>query len=85
MFRAIRASDLPGRGVYTVTIGDGVKSTDADWYLSDPTEVLATIMMLNNSDLVGDVTGEGGRRNDNSPRHSQVLPMPRSYLIRSDS
>ena len=55
MFRVLRTSGLPKHTVYSVTIGGIQKLTDADWILADPTEVVATIMTLNDSDgQVGD-------------------------------
>lgn len=81
MFRALRDSGLPKNTVYSVTIGESQKLTDADWILSDPTEVIATIMMLNGS---ARYTGEQGTgQNGNNKGNSQVLPVPRSYLLGS--
>ena len=82
MFRALRVSGLAKNTVYTVTIGEDQKFTDADWILSDPTEVLTTIMMLNDSDehYEGELIGQNG----NSKRHSKGLPVPRSYLLGSE-
>ena len=78
MFRALRDSDLPKNTVFSVTIGESQKLTDADWILSDPTEVVATIMMLNESDgyIGGEDTGQSGSSN-------RVLPVPRSFLLGS--
>lgn len=81
MFRALRYSGLPENTVYSVTIGESQKLTDADWILSDPTEVIATIMMLNESD--GYSGGDGTGQSDNSKRNSKMLPVPRSYLLGS--
>lgn len=81
MFRALRDSGLPKNTVYSVTIGEIQKLTDADWIVSDPTEVIATIMMLNESD--GCIEGEGTGQNGKSKRSSKVLPVPRSYLLGS--
>lgn len=81
MFRALHDSGLPKNTVYSVTIGESQKLTDADWILSDPTEVIATIMMLNGSDRY--IREEGTGQNGNSKRNSQVLPVPRSYLLGS--
>ncbi len=80
MFRALQSCVLPNNTLYTVSIGDMQKRTDADWNLSDPTEVIATIMMLNVSDGYhdGEVIGQDG-----SKRNSKVLPIPRSYLLES--
>ena len=81
MFRALHVSGLPNKTVYSVTVGEDQKFTDADWILSDPTEVIATIMMLNDSDE----HNEGGLigQNGNSKRNSRGLPVPRSYLLGS--
>lgn len=81
MFRALRHSGLPDKTVYTVTIGDSQKLTNADWILSDPTEVIATIMMLNGSDRYSEEEDDG--HNGHSKRSSKVLPIPRSYLLGS--
>ena len=50
MFRALRGSGLPKNTVFTVSIGEDQKLTDADWSLPDTKEVIATIMMLCISD-----------------------------------
>ena len=51
MFRGLRTSNLPQGAVYSVKIGGN--PTEADWYLSDPEEVIATIMALNGEILAG--------------------------------
>ena len=81
MFRALRVSGLPNDTVYSVSIGEDQKLTDADWILSDPSEVVATIMTLNKSDedYERNCSGENG----DSKRNSKVLPVPRSYLLGS--
>lgn len=81
MFRALRHSGLPKNTVYSVTIGESQKLTDADWILSDPAEVIATVMMLNESD--GHIGEEDIGQNGISKRSSKVLPVPRSYLLDS--
>lgn len=81
MFRALRNSGLPKNTVYSVTIGESQKLTDAEWILADPTEVLATIIMLNESDAC--VGGEDNGQHGDSRRNSKVLPVPRSYLVGS--
>lgn len=81
MFRALRASDLPEETVFTVTIGESTKNSDADWFLTEPTDVFATIKMLNACDSTGDVQGKGPLRPDGSYRGSQVYPVSRTYLI----
>ena len=50
MFRALHVSGLPSDTLYAVTITGIQKLTDADWVLPDTREVIATIMMLNESD-----------------------------------
>ena len=79
MFRALRASGLPNNTVYTVSIGEDQKLTDADWTLSDPTEVIATIMMLNKSDEHHEE--DSSEHDGDSKRNSKALPVPRSYLL----
>ena len=83
MFRALRVSGLPSDTVFSVSIGEEQKLTDANWTLSDPTEVIATIMRLNNSDerSEGDCSWQSG----DSKRNNKVLPVPRSYLLGSGS
>ena len=81
MFRALSVSGLPNGTVFTVTISEDQKLTDADWILPAPTEVIATIMMLNDSD--GCYEGEDIVQSGNSKRNSKVLPVPRSYLLGS--
>ena len=83
MFRALRTSSLPNDTVYTVSIGEDQKLTDADWRLSDPTEVIATIMMLNRFDEDHEEDSSG--QNSDGKRSSKVLPVPRSYLLGSGS
>ena len=83
MFRALRASGLPKNTVYTVRVGEDQKLTDADWTLSDPTEVIATIMMLNKSDEQHEEDSSG--QNSDSKRDSKVLPVLRRYLLGSGS
>lgn len=81
MFRALRDSGLAKDTVYSVTIGESQKLTHADWILSDPKEVIATIIMLNESD--GRSEGEDTGESSKSKRNSKVLPVPRSYLLGS--
>ena len=76
MFKALHASALPSNTYFPVTIGPPGKLTDADWYLTEPTEVFATILMLN------EATREGiPVTNDGKPRDSKLLPVPRSWLM----
>ena len=81
MFRGLRISGLPMNTVYTVSIGDDQKLTNANWTLSDATEVIATIMTLNKSDeqLEEDSSGQ----DSDSKRSSKALPVPRSDLLGS--
>lgn len=50
MFRALLVSGLPKDTLYTVTISAIPKQTFADWILAEPIDVIATIMMMNESD-----------------------------------
>lgn len=70
MFRALHQSGLPKDTVYTVIVNETQKHTDAEWILSDPREVITTIMMMNQSD---GATEEAVAR--------KPLPVPRSYLV----
>ena len=81
MFRALQVADLPKDTVFTVTIGNETKLSHADWYLTDPTEVFATIRMLNTCDQTGDLEGLAPTKPDGSHRGSEVYPVPRSSLI----
>jgi trehalose 6-phosphate synthase/phosphatase len=49
MFRALKKFDLPADHVYTVTVGASSKQTEAGWHLLEPSDVIETITMLNNS------------------------------------
>ncbi|CBF82703.1 putative alpha,alpha-trehalose-phosphate synthase subunit Tps2 [Aspergillus nidulans FGSC A4] len=49
MFRALKKFELPGDHVYTVTVGASSKQTEASWHLLEPSDVIETITMLNNS------------------------------------
>ncbi|KAL4907625.1 hypothetical protein BDW74DRAFT_111165 [Aspergillus multicolor] len=49
MFRALKKFDLPADNVYTVTVGASSKQTEAGWHLLEPSDVIETITMLNNS------------------------------------
>ena len=82
MFRALRDSGLSQNTIFSVTIGESQKLTDANWILSDPNEVIATTIMLNESDRYDRL--EGTKHNGNSKRNSKVLPVPRSYLLGSE-
>ncbi len=81
MFLALRTDRLPKQTTFTVTIGESTKISNATYYLSDPTEVFATIRMLNDCDETGDTQGRGLMQGDGSYRGSRLLPVPRSYLI----
>ena len=53
MFRALhRKCGLPFSAVNCVFVSESQKVTDADWRVSNPTQVIATIMSLNNSDKI---------------------------------
>lgn len=79
MFRALWAYGLPNNTLYTVRIGDDQKPTNAEWALSDPTDVISTIMLLNKSDEQHEEYISG--QNSDSKRSSKPLPVPRSYLL----
>ncbi|KAL2862932.1 putative alpha,alpha-trehalose-phosphate synthase subunit Tps2 [Aspergillus lucknowensis] len=49
MFRALKAYELPTDHVYTVTVGASSKQTEAGWHLLEPSDVIETLTMLNNS------------------------------------
>jgi len=50
MFRALRASDLPSKTVFTVTVGAHDKASEAYYYLPEPKSVWATVDMFNKCD-----------------------------------
>ena len=47
MFRALRDAKLPKNDVFSVTVGASSKQTDADWHLLEPSDVIATLTLLN--------------------------------------
>lgn len=49
MFRALKKFELPTAHVYTVTVGASSKQTEAGWHLLEPSDVIETVMMLNNN------------------------------------
>ncbi|KAL4882346.1 glycosyltransferase family 20-domain-containing protein [Aspergillus karnatakaensis] len=49
MFRALKRFELPADHVYTVTVGASSKQTEASWHLLEPSDVIETVTMLNNS------------------------------------
>lgn len=55
MFRALRASKLNPDHVFSVTVGASSKQTLASYHLLEPTDVIATISLLNGSATAGDV------------------------------
>jgi trehalose 6-phosphate synthase/phosphatase len=55
MFRALRGTDLPKDQVFTVTVGASSKQTLAYWHLLEPSDVIATIALLNGSVSIGDI------------------------------
>ena len=57
MFRSLRAADLPGDQVFSVTVGASSKQTLATWHLLEPSDVIATVAMLNGSVSIGDLGG----------------------------
>ncbi|KAI1911462.1 threalose-6-phosphate phosphatase [Ophidiomyces ophidiicola] len=50
MFRALRRSNLPPDRVFSVTVGASSKQTEASWHLLEPSNVIATISLLNSCD-----------------------------------
>ena len=52
MFRSLRATKLPQGNIFSVTVGASSKMTLASWHLLEPSDVIATIALLN-----GTVTG----------------------------
>ena len=57
MFRSLRAADLPSDHVFSVTVGASSKQTLATWHLLEPSDVIATVAMLNGSVSIGDLGG----------------------------
>ena len=55
MFRALRDTDLPKDKVFTVTVGASSKQTLATWHLLEPSDVIATVALLNGSVSIGDL------------------------------
>lgn len=49
MFRALRATKLPQDHVFSVTVGASSKQTLASWHLLEPSDVIATVALLNGS------------------------------------
>ncbi|EEP82071.1 hypothetical protein UREG_06936 [Uncinocarpus reesii 1704] len=47
MFRALRRSNLPADLVFSVTVGASSKQTEASWHLLEPSDVIATVSLLN--------------------------------------
>ena len=81
MFRALRYTGLSLETVYCVFVGESQKFTEAGWILSDPTEVIAIIMSLNNSDGFNEWEDIG--QDDKKRSNSKVFPVPRSHLLGS--
>lgn len=47
MFRALRNTTLPKADVFSVTVGASSKQTLATWHLLEPSDVIASIALLN--------------------------------------
>ena len=47
MFRALRGTKLPQENVFSVTVGASSKQTLASWHLLEPSDVIATVALLN--------------------------------------
>ena len=85
MFRALQGSDIPLSNLFTVVVGAHGRETYAEWYLEEPTDVIANIFMLNQADRTGDIEGKGALFNNGKPRGSKPLPVSRSALIRANT
>ena len=57
MFRALHASDLPQTNVFTVIVGGHGSDTYAQWYLTEPVDVIGNVFMLQQADRSGGVEG----------------------------
>ena len=55
MFRALKATDLSDDTAFTVTVGASSKQTLASWHLLEPSDVIATVALLNGSVDIGDL------------------------------
>ena len=47
MFRALRGTKLPQENIFSVTVGASSKQTLASWHLLEPSDVIATVALLN--------------------------------------
>ena len=67
MFYVLRVFGFPPNTVYCVFVGERQTATYADWILSHPTEVIGTIMTLNEIDRVNkqEDIGQGGKEKEN--------------------
>ena len=55
MFRALRGTKLSPDHVFSVTVGASSKQTIASWHLLEPSDVVATIALLNGTVSAADV------------------------------
>ena len=55
MFRALRGTTLPPDHVFSVTVGASSKQTIANWHLLEPSDVIASVAMLNGAAKAGDI------------------------------
>ncbi len=64
MFRALRNTSLPQTDVFSVTVGASSKQTLATWHLLEPSDVIASIALLNGAadiENVGPVAAVDGK------------------------
>lgn len=68
MFRALRGTKLPQENVFSVTVGASSKQTLASWHLLEPSDVIATVALLNGAanwvDQLAEVAVDGARNSD---------------------
>ncbi|KAK2750875.1 threalose-6-phosphate phosphatase [Onygenales sp. PD_40] len=62
MFRALLNSNLPQEKVFSVTVGASSKQTLASWHLLEPSDVIASIALLNSKASVDDLLGDNNKR-----------------------
>ena len=68
MFRALRGTKLPQENVFSVTVGASSKQTLASWHLLEPSDVIATVALLNGAanwvDQPAEPAVDGARNSD---------------------
>lgn len=55
MFRALLNCKLPQDYIFSCTVGASSKQTLASWHLLEPSDVIATVALLNGSADAGDL------------------------------